>query len=258
MAYKDFFQNRHGQKICVLVEKSLPQKGLAFVMHGLGGFKEQPLIQAVAEAFLETGFTVVRFDSANTFGESEGNYEKATVTNYYEDLEDVIEWARKQGWYLEPFVLAGHSFGGFCTAFFAENHPEKVKALAPISAMVSGKLSMETGYEKEIVSEWERTGWREEKSISKPGAIKRLPWSHVADRLRYDLLPKIANLKMPVLIVVGEKDKTTPLEHQKVLFEKIAGKKEFHVIKGAHHTFLSEKDCAELKNLFEIWIQNLN
>ena len=59
-------------------------------MHGLGGFKEQKHIQTFADAFLENNFTVVLFDTTHTYGESEGKYEDATTTNYYEDLEDVI------------------------------------------------------------------------------------------------------------------------------------------------------------------------
>lgn len=71
----------------------MSQQGLAFVMHGLGGFKEQPHLQVMAKAFLANGYTVVRFDTTNTFGESDGRYEDATTTNYYEDLEAVIAWA---------------------------------------------------------------------------------------------------------------------------------------------------------------------
>ena len=55
-------------------------------MHGLGGFKEQPHIETFAESFFELDYTVIRFDTTNTFGESEGNYENATVTNYLEDF----------------------------------------------------------------------------------------------------------------------------------------------------------------------------
>ena len=114
---KEFIKNRKGQKIAVLVEQQKNQKGLAFVMHGLGGFKEQPHIQVFAEAFLDNGYTVVRFDTTNTFGESDGNYEEATTTNYYEDLEDVIEWAKSQSWYEESFCLSGHSLGGICLLY---------------------------------------------------------------------------------------------------------------------------------------------
>lgn len=139
---KTFIKNRGGQKVCIVVEGPESPDKLVFVMHGLGGNKEQGHIRAMIEAFIETGYTVVSFDTTNTFGESDGKYEDATITNYYADLEDVIEWASQQSWYVEPFVICGHSLGGISTALFAENYPEKIKALAPISTVVSGKISL--------------------------------------------------------------------------------------------------------------------
>src|SRR3989344_3292352 len=251
---KQIIQNRKGQKIVILVDGAENKNGIAFVMHGLGGFKEQPHIQTMAEAFLENGYTAVRFDTTNTFGESAGDYEKATITNYYEDLEDVIAWSEGQPWYHEPFALAGHSLGGICTALFAEKYPKKVKALAPISTVVSGKLSFET--KEEEAGEWKRTGWRETPRISKPG-VKRLPWSHMEDRLKYDLLPEAKKLSMPALMVVGSEDASTPLEHQKILFDALPGRKEFHVIAGSGHTFRAEKHIAELRQIFIKWIGKL-
>ena len=126
---KTFIKNRKGQRICVLVEEAKNTKGLAFVMHGLGANKETAGTMTMAEAFRNNNYTVVRFDTTNTFGESDGKYEDATLTNYYEDLEDVIAWAGSQSWYIEPFVLAGSSFGGFCVAYYTENYPAKVKSI---------------------------------------------------------------------------------------------------------------------------------
>lgn len=138
-----------------IVEESLASQGLAFVMHGLGGFKEQPHIRVMAEAFKQKGLTVVTFDTTNSIGESDGKYEDATTTNYYEDLEDVIVWASRQPWYKKPFYLAGHSLGGICTALFSEKYPDKVKALAPISTVVSGKLSTQRGEKKRRTAKME-------------------------------------------------------------------------------------------------------
>lgn len=250
-------KNRKGLNVVVVVERVGPQKGLAFVMHGLSGFKEQPHIQTIADAFRESGYTVVRFDTTNTFGESDGDYENATTTNYYEDLEDVIKWAETQAWYEEPFALAGHSLGGICTALFTEEHSGKVKGLAPISTVVSGKLSVEAR-PKEELEEWEKTGWLEEDGESKPGLIKRLKWSHMEDRLKYDLLPMVRHLIMPVLLIVGEKDGSTPPEHQKILFDALPNeKKELHIIKGAPHTFRDPKHLQEIKSIFLKWIKSL-
>lgn len=48
---KEIIYNRNGQKVVVLLDEAVNPKGLAFVMHGLGGFKEQPHIQAMALSF---------------------------------------------------------------------------------------------------------------------------------------------------------------------------------------------------------------
>ncbi|MFZ2887166.1 MAG: alpha/beta fold hydrolase [Minisyncoccia bacterium] len=254
---KLFIQNRKGQKVAVLVERAGNQKGLAFVMHGLSGNKEQPHIAAFAEAFFENGFTVVRFDTTNTYGESEGDYVDATTTNYYEDLEDVIAWAAEQEWYQEPFALAGHSLGGICSIMYAEKYSKKVSALAPISTVVSGKLSLEMEKYKNIAEEWERTGWREEKSIADPNRIKRLKWSHMIDRLKYDILPEAGKLSMPALLIVGENDDSTPPKHQQLLFDVLPGPKEIHVINGAPHTFQTAEHITEVKEIMSRWIDHL-
>ncbi|MFH1433658.1 MAG: alpha/beta fold hydrolase, partial [Candidatus Uhrbacteria bacterium] len=174
---KTFITNRKGQRIAVVVEENPEAKGLVFVMHGLGGFKEQPQMQMFAEVFFENGYTTVLFDTTNTLGESEGQYEDGTFGSYYEDLEDVIAWASSQGWYQEPFCMIGHSLGSFCTALYAENFPEKVKGLAPISTVVSGRLIKDSPYFKQNAAEWKNTGWKITESVSKPGVTKRLPWS---------------------------------------------------------------------------------
>ncbi|MBI4049197.1 MAG: alpha/beta fold hydrolase [Candidatus Doudnabacteria bacterium] len=137
---KEFIKNRSGQKIAVVVEKlqDKPQ-GLAFVVHGLGGFKENLLTRAMAESFIQNDYITVTFDAGHSIGESEGNYEKATVTSHYCDLEDVINWAMRQPWFRSPFVLVGHSLGGIATALYAECYASQVKALAPIATLISGR-----------------------------------------------------------------------------------------------------------------------
>ena len=132
-----------------------------------------------------------------------------------------------------------------------------MKGLAPISTVVSGKLSSESPKYKKIAKEWEGTGWRVTKSSSQPGLIKRLKWSHAADRLKYDLLPEANKLTMPVLMIVGEQDDSTILEHQKILYEKLAGKKELHVILGAPHTFVDPEHLQKLKEIFDQWIKKI-
>lgn len=251
-------KNRKNQKLVVLVEEAQHPKGLAIVMHGLSGNKEQPHIKTFAEAFREKNYTVIRFDTTNTFGESDGRYEDATVTNYLSDLEDVITWVKKQPFYVKPFFLAGHSLGSIAIILYSQKHPNTIKGLAPISAVISGKLSLETPKYKNTWRNWKKTGWKEEISkrfsASYPWKIKRLPWAHMEDRLKYNVLLKADKLTMPVLLIVGDKDDSTPYKHQKLLYDLLPGKKEIHIIKNAPHTFTENKHLKEIKNIFKNWL----
>ena len=246
--------NRKGQGIVVVVSEVKKAKGLAILMHGLSGNKEQPYIVTIADAFQEKGYTTLRFDTTNTFGESDGRYEDATVTSYFYDLEDVIAWSKTQSWFVYPFILVGHSLGGISVILYAEKHPEDIKALAPISSVISGKLSLESPMYRDIWDQWKKTGWREQKRSSVLGRIKRLPWSHMVNRLEYDVLKDVQLLTMPVLLVVGENDEGTPYEHQKLFYDKLTGKKEIHLIKNAPHTFTQSSHLEKLREIFLKWI----
>jgi pimeloyl-ACP methyl ester carboxylesterase len=253
---KQFIKNRKNQNISVIVEKAENQKGLVFVMHGLGGFKEQAHVETFSKAFSDNNYTVVRFDTTNTFGESAGDYADATITNYYEDLEDVVEWSKNQDFYQDPFVLCGHSLGGISTALYAQKYPERVGALAPISTVVSGKLSLERHSQAEL-DEWEKTGWQTKLS-SDGKRVKKLKFSHISDRLKHNLLDNVDKLTMPTLLLVGELDYSTPAKHQQLLFDKLLGKKEFHIIKNAPHTFKDKEHLHEIYKILNKWIKSIN
>ena len=253
---KLFIKNRKGQKLAVVIEIPENQKGVAYIMHGLGGFKDQPQVRVMCETVIKCGYVAVSFDVANTLGESEGRIEDASVTSYLEDLEDVIKWSKSEEWYQEQFLLMGHSLGGICVSLYAERYPERVFALAPLSTVVSGKLSLENTPASDL-EEWKTSGWMIRESHSKPGVFRRIPWSEQEDRLKYDLLPDVSKLTMPVLLLVGEKDRTTPLLHQKMLYDKLPGKKELEIIKGAQHTFRDRIHLDQIANKLESWLRSL-
>lgn len=253
---KIFIKNRKNQKICVVVEGENNTKGLAFVMHGLSGNKDQAHIRTFISAFLESDYVTVSFDTTNTYGESEGVPEDATTTNYLEDLEDVVTWAQNKPWYTEPFILCGHSLGAFTVALYTQKNPRKIKGIAPIATVVSGQLSAKSK-EKESLEQWKKDGYKITPSSTIPGLMKKIKWAEFEDRQKYDLLPEIQNFTMPVLMIVGDKDKSTPPEHQKILFDKLPGKKELHIIKNAPHTFTNPEHLQEIKQIFINWIKTL-
>ncbi len=54
-------------------------------------------------------------------------------------------------------------------------------------------------------------------------------------KTKYDSLSKIKDIKVPLLILHGDKDELVPIEHGKKLFEEANQPKEFYTIPGAMH-----------------------
>ncbi|MFA6422042.1 MAG: alpha/beta hydrolase [Candidatus Buchananbacteria bacterium] len=257
MREKLFIRNRKKKNLSIIVEKHKKQNGLVFIMHGLGGFKEQGHLQIVADAFRQKNFTVVRFDVANSVGEGEGCLENARATNYYQDLEDVIAWSKIQSWYQEPFALAGHSLGGICISMYAQKNPKKVSLLAPISTVVSGKLVYESHkkYDFDDPNVCRKISWLKGLKTTDTKKIKKLAQAFIRDCMKYNLLKEVSKLTMPVLLVAGDRDGTIPRDHIEILYQALPEPKELCIIKNAPHTFRSKKHLRELKKIFLGWIE---
>lgn len=251
-------QNRHDEKIVGIIEEPGHDK-LAIVMHGLSGTTEQEHIKVLRQSFLDSGYSVLAFDCTHSFGKSGGTYETVTLSSYLEDLEDVVDYAKKQTWFRSPFALAGHSMGGYTVARFAELFPEECSLIIPFAPVVSGQMLEQTRREKdqEGYEEWQKTGIMEEVSSSRPELIKRLRWHpHVTDSRKHDLLPSADKLTMPTLIIVGENDQPCPIWAQEKLLAAIPSEnKSLKIIPGAPHTFVEEGHLDQLSETIKDWLK---
>jgi len=254
-------QNRNGLNIIGYINIPQNPKGLSFVLHGLGGYKEELHIKILSDTLFENSYVVVVFDATNSRGESDGKYEEATFQKHYNDLVDVINWSKTQDWYREPFILAGHSMGGFAVAKYAEEFSKEVKAVFPFAGLFSGEDSFKIykKFKPEEIKDWEEKGFVYRISRSKPGFEMKLPWSHMEERLKHDLILTSGKITMPILFVVGENDMSCPPEHQKRFYNSISPEvdKEIHIIKGAEHVFREKKELDQLKEIFDKWLKKL-
>lgn len=258
---KTFIKNRRDLQVCIVAEIPEDSKGLVFIMHGLGGFKDQAHIQTAKKVFQEFNFTTVVFDTTSgskSRNESDGKFEDATMVGYYNDLEDVIAWAENQEWYQEPFAISGHSLGGYSALSFAEKYSEKVSFLIPLAPVVSGELSWKTHeeFDKDFDS-WKESGWKEIVSKTVSGEIRRLPWSHMEERMNHDLFPLAEKLTMPILMIGAEKDTSCPPKYIQVLFDTIPSQdKEFKIIPHAPHTWRKKEELDQLAEIMREWLKD--
>ena len=137
---KYFIDNDRNQSLCIEVfTPQTNEKKLAFVCHGITGYKEQDVIQQTKDSLYKQGYTVVCFDCRNSRGESFNDGKCATLTDFINDLFTVIEWAKKQSFFVSSFLLAGHSLGGACVINYAQRNPDIVSHLILISSIFSGE-----------------------------------------------------------------------------------------------------------------------
>lgn len=236
---KLFIKARGGEKISVVIEKNKKARGLVFMMHGLAANKESEYLKSFAKAFYGKGFTVVRFDNRHSIGESEGEYKDVNFTNTYQDLEDVIDWASRQNWYIEPFILVGHSLGGACILWYADNNLHKVSGLVSLSTAVSSEQTLARFTADDFLAH---------------GDFDFEQFKN--DILKYKLSSDLSKFKMPFLMIVGDQDIYTPLEDQKIIYDKVSDPKEIHTIKGLGHVYREPEHIKEAVRIIKSWIDN--
>lgn len=248
-------QNRKGQKLVGVLENPKGEiKGTAVLQHGWGGRKDKPTIQAIKRGFHRAGFQTFNFDTTNSFGESDGDFEKSTLGLHAEDLEDVVKWVQEQAWCKKPLALSGHSKGGYAVTKYAEDHVGEVDYLIPVAPVVSGKLSFEVhnARDPEELQKWKEEGVKVREWGDKEVNVH---WFQMEERLQHDLLPNAGLVTIPTLIIVGSKDDSCTPDHMKLLVAAIGSDdKAIHVIEGAPHSYYEQSEQDDCEDAIAQWL----
>jgi pimeloyl-ACP methyl ester carboxylesterase len=139
--------------------------------------------------------------------------------------------------------------GGYCVTAYSINNPEKINNLILFGSVISGKLFQKTDKIKPLLRDWKEKGIREWESSSSPGVIKKSKYVFIEDGENHDLLKIADKIKCPVLMITGENDESIPVDHQKMLFNKINSKKQFYILKDGDHNLKGREDSLELFDL---------
>lgn len=231
-------------KLSVVIHYPEHETGrLAILCPGFLDSKDYKGLVGLSEVLSNEGYTVVRFDPTGTW-ESEGDISDYTTTQYLEDIKNVLEYVLSQASY-KHVLLGGHSRGGQVSILYAAR--DKRISLV-LGIMASSKHTM-TG---QRYKNWEKTGVSISSRDSPNNKDKkrefRVPFSHVMDREKYDVMEDIKKIKVPIIIIAGELDKTCLPEHVKEIFDKANQPKHFLMISGIGHDYRHNSNEVELVN----------
>ena len=220
---------------------------LLIFAHGYKGFKDWGAWNLIARSFAEAGCDFLKFNFSHNGCSPEQlldfvDLDAFAVNTYSKELEDIlsiIELVRSgraipnQSRLWEHLVLIGHSRGGGI-ATLAAHRAQGIDALITW-ASVAG---FENRFSFDLVK-WEEEGVAYVKN-GRTGQMMPHKFQFYTDfqdnRGALDIQAAAASLRMPALVLHGERDEAVAYEHAIKLASSIANA-ELHCIRATQHTF---------------------
>src|SRR6266545_936717 len=202
------FQDQQGHRSAgILTAPKAKTDRAVLLCHGFLSNKNSTTNKTLTRALTEQGIATFRFDFFGQ-GESDGPFENITVTIALGQALAALDWMSARGY--KRIGLVGSSFGGLIAILTASKKPElaclglkcPVADFAEVLRLEFGEAGM--------------AHWKTHQEIPDvTGGPKpvRLRYALYENCLEYDGYEEAAMIKIPTLIVQGEKDELVPL-HQ--------------------------------------------
>ncbi|AUC85792.1 alpha/beta hydrolase [Polaribacter sp. ALD11] len=243
-------QGTHNKPIVTDVfykEDHQPKKIIIFC-HGYKGFKDWGAWNLMAEAFANAGFFFVKFNFSHNGGTFEQpidfpNLDAFGNNNYtkeLDDLESVLDWISSEEKFKNEvdsndISIIGHSRGGGIVLLKANEDARIKKVITLASVCDFGSRSSTIG----DLENWKKTGV---KYVLNGRTKQNMPHFYQfyedfkENEQRLNIEKAVRNLKIPQLILHGDKDTSISLEEG----EKIHSwnsKSRLEIIEKANHVF---------------------
>jgi dienelactone hydrolase len=233
MKMEMWITNRFGEKLETVVRKpdgdgKFPTiifvSGIGANLHETNNSHDE-----IAEKLVHAGFVTVQFSFAGR-GNSEGDYEKMTLSRQGAQVDDVIEWTKKQ-----PFCdtnkigMYAMSFG---VASSLQSSLQNVTSLCLTSGAYLPKESLKKLFELRGEYHPDGISWRKFST----GEIVRFPSSFWQDLESFNGMKIASTITTPTLIIHGDNDlKISESVAQSVYSAIQSTKKEIKIFIGGDH-----------------------
>ena len=237
---------------------------VALLCHGFLSNKNSTTNKTLTRALTEQGIATFRFDFFGQ-GESEGPFKDITVTIALGQALAALDLLAAKGY--ARVGLVGSSFGGLIALHTASlcSHPPAPGApgcafsRGPELACLALKCPV-ADFAETLRLEFGEAGmarWKSHHEIPDvTGGPKPVPMNYALYEscLEYDGYKAAGAIKVPTLIVQGEKDELVPLHQSSRLMESLQGKRQLEIIRGADHGFTKGEDFTKMATLLIDWI----
>jgi alpha-beta hydrolase superfamily lysophospholipase len=214
-------------------------RALFVLVHGFKGFKNWGFFPWLAQELVACGYAVCRFNmSRSGIGEDPESFdrldlfERDTYSIELADLRIAVRHAQQQFPNL-PTILLGHSRGGGIAILGAREVPE-------LSAVIAwSPISRCDNWAPATIEDWNTRGVTEivnQRTKQTMRISRDVMDDFHAHRERLDIVRAARGLRVPLLVVHGERDDSVSVEEGRLL-AATASDASLVVIAGAGHTF---------------------
>jgi pimeloyl-ACP methyl ester carboxylesterase len=230
-----------------------------FILHGFMGNKEcwLPLIELLSPYCRCLSLDLLGFGES---GKPKITYDVATEVAFVRQVALQLE--------LDSYYLLGHSFGGWVAAAYALKYPDSVQGLllAAPGGIRDDSFCGRYDHLRPLLWQTPIVDWVLQllKLMTKSKVIEQISWfrhelnaqpaarSFLVDRIRPEdaidtVEQEIDQLKLPTLVISGDRDETIPLWHSETYAQLIPGAK-LAIIPDASHA-LPQDHAPELAAL---------
>jgi len=243
------FKNSKGNSLSAILSDPTgdKEKPIIIFCHGFTSSKNSRTWLALEPILNEKEISTFRFDIFG-HGESEGKFENITISEAVDDILNVINYLKDKGY--SKIGLVGSSFGGMASIMTASETDDLfVLALkSPVSDYYEVDTKRRT---KKEIEEWKTKGF----VIHKSGIVgeKRLNYSFFEDFKNNDAYEAAKEIKIPTLIVHGDKDTVVPIEQSKKTAAIIKDCR-LEIIEGVGHDYSKPEDFDKMIKLIAEFI----
>ena len=255
----------HGE---LYIPDETPTSGV-IVCHGMNknGFHGLKLYRKFAEKACEEGFVSLIFDFRGC-GRSTGSFGYGIEEQ--KDVKCAIDYlASRKEVIPDKIFVVGHSLGGAISLYAVQND-ERVKGLVLWSTpanhaynvkkfitMNRGKLSyylfILASYLDNLIDVSKLVNLRVFGILLRPSLVRK-------KMMKLNECEVVQKLKIPILIVIGDRDKIVSVEEAKQVFKAANNPKNFVLIVGANHIYHEKEHevAVETLNWIKSYFKHLN
>jgi len=232
------FKNSKGEKLWGVLSFPIKRGKLpaVIVSHGFCGTKSARKFVKIGRDFSKQGIAVLRFDFTGC-GDSEGDFKNMSIFQEVEDLKAAYNFLIKRPQVDRKRIgILGYSLGALIACLCQIKHPI-LKTLVLVAPAINQKNLIKIWHSPGEIRKWQEKGY-----IDTPKF--RVGIQYLNEAKNYT--PLVSNIKNPVLIVHGKKDKDVPVMFSKKLLKDFSGKIKIIIVQEADHNFESYETLNKL------------